>query len=141
MPRDENVQDLDDLFSASQAIRRQYDWQAYLNIAFMEGNQWVAWDGNQLWEPPVEDWREKVVDNRIQPFVKTEIAKMTKTRPQWVGVPKTQSDQDVGAARYAEMALEDAWKRHNMLRKLRAALLWSRCTGAGFWKVWWDKTI
>jgi hypothetical protein len=141
MPRDETLQDLDDLFAASAAVRRRFEWQVYLNIAFYVGNQWVAWDGNQLYEPQVEEWREKVVDNRIQPFVRTEIAKMTKTRPQWVGVPRTQSDQDVSAARYAELALEDAWKRHDMLRKLRAALLWSRVAGAGFWKVWWDPTL
>jgi hypothetical protein len=141
MPQDSTLRDLDHLFAASRAVRRRFEWQVYLNLAFYAGHQWVAWDGSRLFEPAVEEWREKVVDNRIQPFVRTEIAKMTKTRPQWVGVPRTQSDEDVGAARYAEMALEDAWKRHGMLRKLRAALLWSRIAGAGFWKVWWDPTL
>src|SRR3954453_20121513 len=130
MPQDSSIQDLNDRGSASAAVRRRFEWQVYLNLAFYLGQQWVAWDGNQLYEPQVEEWREKVVDNRIQPFVRTEIAKMTKTRPQWVGVPRTQSDQDVSAARYAELALEDAWKRQDMLRKLRAALLWSRVAGA-----------
>jgi hypothetical protein len=117
MPQDSTLRDLDHLFAASRAVRRRFEWQVYLNLAFYAGHQWVAWDGSRLFEPAVEEWREKVVDNRIQPFVRTEIAKMTKTRPQWVGVPRTQSDEDVGAARYAEMALEDAWKRHGMLRK------------------------
>jgi hypothetical protein len=72
-----------------------------------------------------------VVDNRIRPFVRTEIAKMTKTRPKFVAVPKSQADQDIAAARYAEQALDDAWKRHNLHRKLRQALLWARITGRG----------
>jgi hypothetical protein len=88
-----------------------------------------------------DDGTEQTTDNRIGPFIRTEIARMTKTRPKWVGVPKSQTDQDIAGARYAEQALDDAWKRHNLLRKLRAALLWSRITGAGFWKVWWDPSV
>lgn len=141
MARDETVTDLDALVTASQSVKRPFEWQAFLNIAFLAGHQWVAWDGNMLYEPQVEEWREKVVDNRIQPFVRTEIAKMTKTRPQWTGIPDSQSDEDIAGARYAELALDDVWRRHDLVRKLRAALMWSRTTPAGFWKVWWDKTI
>lgn len=105
------------------------------------GDQWVAWDGTQLFEPELEDWRAKVVDNRIQPAIRTEIAKMTKTEPTWTGIPADQSDDSISAARYAELAMEDAWKRHNLHRKLRAALLWARVATLGYWKVCWDPTV
>jgi hypothetical protein len=137
MPQDSTVTDLNDLFDAGRQIRRRFEPDAYLNVAFYLGRQWTRWDGTQIFGIP-EDSTEQTTDNRIGPFIRTEIARMTKTQPQWVAVPRTQSDQDQAATKYAVMALDDAWKRHNLLRKLRGALLWSRVTGAGFWKVWWD---
>src|SRR3954452_6638301 len=134
-PTDSTVEDLDDLLAASRNVRRRFEGDAYTNMAFYLGQQWTRWDGNQVYEVRLEDWREQAVDNRIGPFVRTEIAKMTKTRPKWVAVPRTKSDQDMDATRYAVLALDDQWKRQNLTRKLRQALLWSRVTGAGFWKV------
>ena len=131
----------DELYQAGRQTRRRVEPDAYLNLAFYAGKQWTAWDGGRVHEPALEDWREQVVDNRIRPFIRNEIAKMTKTRPKFVGVPNTQSDADVAAARYAEDLLEDTWHRLDLVRKLRAVLLWSRVTPAGFWKVWWDPTI
>jgi hypothetical protein len=140
MPQDSTVTDLNDLFDAGRQIRRRFEPDAYLNTAFYLGRQWTRWDGTQIFGVP-EDATEQTTDNRIGPFIRTEIARMTKTQPQWVAVPRTQSDQDQAATKYAVMALDDAWKRHNLLRKLRGALLWSRVTGAGFWKVWWDPSV
>lgn len=136
-----NTQDLDELLAGCRGVRRRYEPDAFLNLAFYSGKQWIMWDGQMLAQPELEPWRELVTDNRIRPALRTEIAKLTKTRPKWVGVPKTQSDMDIQASRYAEQALDDAWKRHSMLRKLRASLLWARICGAGYWKVWWDSTL
>jgi hypothetical protein len=138
---DSSVADLDDLLRASAAVRKPHEGDAYLNLSFFAGNQWVSYDGNMIFEPSLEDWREKVTDNRIRPLMRTEVAKMTKTRPQWVGVPVSQSDTDIAGARYAEDCLDDGWHRMNMLRKLRAGLLWSRVCKAGFWKIWWDPSV
>lgn len=138
MPEPTTVTELNDLLAASRAVKRRYEGDAYLNLSFLVGDQWTSFDGTRIWEPPVDDAIEKVTDNRIEPFVRTEIAKMTKTRPKPVAIPRTQSDRDIAAARFAEDALEDAWRRFNLQRKLRRALLWSRTAFAGFWKVWWD---
>jgi hypothetical protein len=136
---DSTVQDLNDLVAASRNVRRKIERQMLLNLAFEEGRQWLAVDrSGRLFKPAIEPWRELVVDNRIRPVVRTEIAKMTKTRPQWVAVPRTADDEDIAAARLAERALEWQFNQLDLLRKLRAALLWSRICGAGFWKVWWD---
>src|SRR3954467_8149674 len=118
MPQDSTVTDLNDLFDAGRQIRRRFEPDAYLNTAFYLGRQWTRWDGTQIFGVP-EDATEQTTDNRIGPFIRTEIARMTKTQPQWVAVPRTQSDQDQAATKYAVMALDDAWKRHNLLRKLR----------------------
>lgn len=133
------VADLDDLFSASRQVRRRFEPDAYVNLAFYDGKQWTKWDGGRLADVFVDDWQEQVVDNRIRPIIRKEVARMTKNKVKWVPVPKTSNDKDVEAAKYADAALDDAWKRHDCQRKLRRALLWSRICGAGFWKVWWDQ--
>lgn len=136
---DSTTQELDKLLAASREVRRRFEPQWFVNLSFYSGQQWIGFDGRRIFEPKLEDWRVKLVDNRIQPIVRTEIAKMTKTRPTFIGVPRTADDEDIAAARLSERAFEFAWKEHDLLRKLRAALLWSRITGAGFWKVAWDK--
>jgi hypothetical protein len=138
---DSTVEDLDDLLLASKRIRRRFEQQVFLNVAFFQDQQWVAWDGRKLYEPQLEAWRARITDNRIKPAVRNDIAKMTKTRPEFVGVPRTQSSEDIAAARYAESALDYQWRQQDLLRKLRGALTWSRVAGAGYWKIWWDRTL
>jgi hypothetical protein len=138
---DSTIEDLDNLLTASKRIRRRFEQQVYLNSAFFQDQQWVAWDGRKLYEPQLEPWRARITDNRIKPAVRNDIAKMTKTRPTFVGVPRTQGTDDIAAARYAEQALEYQWRQQDLLRKLRGALTWSRIAGAGYWKVWWDRTL
>lgn len=133
--------DLDERFAASRAVRRRFEPQWFLNIAFYEGNQWVGFDGGKLFEVQLEDWRAKIVDNRILPAVRTEIAKMTKTRPVWVGVPKDSSDEQIQSAKLRERVFEHYWGALHASPRLRSALLWSRVTGAGFWKVTWDRSL
>lgn len=135
------IDELDRKLAAAKRIRRQFEPQWYLDLAFYMGRQWTTFDGFMLADIELGDDRVRLVDNRIQPIVRTEIAKMTKTRPVFVGVPKSADDADIAAARLAEQLLEYEWKHLGLLRKLRAALLWSRVCGAGFWKVTWDSQL
>lgn len=141
MPKDSTVEDLEQLANASRSIRRKFEPQWFLNMSYYVGRQWVAYDGNRLYEPQLEEWRSKPVDNRIRGMLRKEIAKSTKTRPTWVGTPKDSSDTEILRARMRERVFEAYWPRLNMTRKLRAALLWSRVTGAGFGRMWWDSTV
>ncbi len=133
--------ELDERFDASRSIRRTFEPQWFLNIAFTEGDQWVAYDGNRIYQVELEPWRAKIVDNRILPAVRTEIAKMTKSRPVWVGVPKDSSEEQIQSARLRERVFEHYWGLLSASHKLRSALQWSRVTGAGFWKVTWDRSL
>jgi hypothetical protein len=137
-----NVTELNEMIASAAAVRRRYEGDAYLNLAFLTGHQWVRWDNTRLFKVEIDDgsW-EQTTDNRIRPFVRTEIAKLTKNKPTFIAVPKSSSDNDISAARFAADALEYSWQNFNLAAKLRQALLWSRVTPAGFWKVWWDKSI
>ena len=138
---DSTVQELELRKSAAKEIRRPFEGQWFVNLAMYLGHQWVSFDGNRLWEPPLEPWQVKLVDNRIQPAVRVDIAKMTKTRPTFVGVPVNQDDEALAAARLTERGLDFQWNELDLQRKLRAALLWSRNCSIGYWKVCWDKGL
>jgi hypothetical protein len=138
---DSAVQDLDDLQASSREVRRRFEEGWFLNLAFHEGKQWVAFDGRQLFEPELDPNMERRVNNKIRPAVRKEIAKITKQRPTWVGTPRDGSDDEISRARLREQIFEHEWRELNLTRKRRAALLWARTTGAGFWKIYWDATL
>lgn len=139
MPQlDSTTFDLDGLLAAAEAARRPFEPQVFMNLSFFVGDQWIAWDGTQIFEPQLEDWRARVVDNRIQPATLKEVAKMTKQRPDWTAAPNSQADEDISGARFAEMAMRDSWKTFDMSRKHRQALMGARVLTAAYWKVWWD---
>jgi hypothetical protein len=94
-------------------------------MAFHDGRQWVAFDGRQLFEPQLEPWRAKLTDNRLRGMVRKEIARMTKARPQWVGVPATVEDDEIDAARLRERVFEHDWQYLDVARKRRAAQKWA----------------
>ncbi len=137
---DSTTQELDQRLAASREIRRRFEGQWFINLSFFLGYQWVEFDGRSLWEPDLEPWQVKIVDNRIQPAVRVDIAKMTKSRPVFVGVPRTSDEEAIGAARLAEANMDYQWDQLDLQRKLRAALSWSRMCSAGFWKVCWDSS-
>jgi hypothetical protein len=137
---DISLHDLDEFFDASRAVRRRFEPQWFLNLAFHDGRQWLMFDGQRLFEPELEPWRAKLVDNRIRGMVRKEIARMTKQRPTWVGVPATSEDDEIDAARLRERLFEHDWQYLDVVRKRRAALQWARVCGAGFLKITQDPT-
>lgn len=129
---------LDEYFDASKAVRRVFEGQWLLNLSYHDGRQWVSFNGRQVHEIDLPDWKAKLVDNRIRGLVRKEIARMTKTRPVWVGVPTTSDDAEIDAARLRQRLFEHDWQYLDMARKRRAAQQWSRICGAGFLKITWD---
>jgi hypothetical protein len=138
--QDSATSELDELHRRSKKARSRFEPQWFLNCAYYNGDQWMKFDGGRLYQPSLEAWRLKPVDNRIQPVVRTEIAKMTKTRPDFAVTPTASDEEDIRAAAMGERVLDWLWKELDLTRKLRAGLLWSRICGAGFWKVCWDPT-
>jgi hypothetical protein len=137
---DPTVDELDEFFTASKNVRRPFEAQWYLNMAFHDGRQWMAFDGRQLFEPQLEPWRAKLTDNRLRGMVRKEIARMTKARPQWVGVPATSEDDEIDAARLRERVFEHDWQYLDVARKRKSGQQWARVCGNGFLKITWDST-
>jgi hypothetical protein len=136
---DSTLEDLDQRIDASRAVRREFEGQWLLNIAMYVGKQWLRYDGTRLYEYlPEDDLDPLIVDNRIQPAVRSEVAKITKTLPQWIGVPKDGTDEEVSAARLRERIFEHYWRALKIRSRYRLALNWSRIATAGFLKGTWD---
>lgn len=138
--RDSGVKDLEELLRKGKSARSTFEPDWFLNMAYYAGDQWLYWAGGKLNRPALRKGRVTLVDNRIQPAIRTEVAKMTKQKPTWQSTPLSARDEDVDAAQYGETIMEGFWHELHMLRKLRAALYWSRITGAGFWKMYLDST-
>ena len=133
-----DLKDLEERLRKAKSAKSRYEAAWFLNLAFYQGEQWVAWDGRSLYRPQLRRDRMMIVDNRIQPAVRTEVAKMTKQRPVFTVTPRTGDQIDVEAAQVAEQILEYEWTHLSMRDKLNRALLWSRVCGSGFLKVTWD---
>jgi len=141
MPKDSTVADLDNLHRQGKSARGKLEGVWAMNLAYYQGFQWLAWDGRQLYGPQMRKSRITIVDNRIQPCVRTEVAKLTKNRPSWVVTPRTADDSDANAAQIGEQILRYQWTHLGMSQKITKALLWSRICGAGFLKAFWDPTL
>jgi len=120
--------------------REPYELQAYLNISYFLGKQWIKTDraSNRLVEPPCEAWQVRYVANKVQPIVRTEWAKMTKNKFVMYVNPATTDNDDIKAARVAEKVVE--WAEYELgLQALdRDNILWGLTTGLSFMKPYWN---
>lgn len=125
----------------AQTARRPMEPDWYLNLAFFQGQQWVAADrSGRLYQPNLGDL-DPVTDNRVQPIIRTEVARMTKSRPSYAVTPRDMDDQSVNDAAAATRLLEWGWDEFGLAEKRRDAILWARVCGAGFIKTVWDPTV
>ena len=141
MPKDATAQDLNNLYGQARRARSRLEPGWYMNLAYYGNEQWLAWDGRQLFRPPIPRNRVTLVDNRIQPIIRKEIARMSKMRPVFTVTPVSADQEDTNAAALGEEIMRYLWSHLNMQRKRIRALLWSRICGAGFLKCYWDPTI
>src|SRR5881394_4558374 len=137
---DKDITALKKKLAEAKSVQAKFISTWELNRAYYSGDQWVYWNHVKVERPQLEPDTNRVLieDNRITGTVRTEISKMTKQRPAFVVVPVTADNDDVQAAGTGEQIIRFLWKHLDLSTKLELALLWSRITGAGFWKVCWD---
>ena len=124
-----------------ESLRRSYEENWYLNLAFYFGKQWVTWQrsptgtGNRLVEPPSSRNRVRLTSNRIAPVIRDELTKLIKEEPQFYVVPNTTEPTDVAAARVGESIAEYILKTNNYNKVRRQVTFWTLICGTGFTKV------
>jgi hypothetical protein len=132
------VGELEKLLRRAKASRGGFEPVWYLNMAYYMGRQWVFWNRGRLDRPLLEPWRVTLTDNRIIGIVRTDVARMTKQKPAFTVVPVTSETADMEASRTGEQILNYLWRHLSLRKRLMETLRWSRVTGAGFWKIYWD---
>ncbi|MCW0193397.1 MAG: hypothetical protein OJJ55_19120 [Rhodococcus sp.] len=120
-------------------MRRPFERDWYLNMAFIAGDQYVEYalePINRLVE--IEDVGIRALNNICIKIARTEQAKILKTRPVPTALPATDSEDDMYAARVIDAYfryLQDEW---NFDRRLRNAVYWLVATGNMFMKWYWN---
>ena len=114
-----------------------------INVAYLTGKQWISYDRNsrKIVEKPKENWEERVTINRIRPAIRTELAKITKSKIQFTVIAATNDDDDIDAAKVGTQVLEHIWRKTNMNEKRFKAALWQITTGTGILKHFWNSKL
>ncbi len=134
-------------YDRCKTARTQIERQWYLNMAFYQGRQWVAYLPNvsgvgvtgKLVTPPAPPYRVRAVINRIRSVVRMELSRMTTNKPNASVVPASSEDEDLFAAQAGEQVWESMYSTHKLPTVFRRAAFWTSICGTGFIKVWWDK--
>lgn len=126
-------------FKLCEQLRKSYEENWYLNLAFYFSKQWVVWQrsiqGNRLLDPAAPRNRVRLIANRIKPIVRIELTKLIKEEPQFYVVPNTTEPTDVAAARVGESIAEFVLKDSKYNKVRRQATFWTLICGSGFTKT------
>ena len=120
------------------------DW--YIQLAFYNGYQYHDWrsvNGRQiLQEEPNPAMLPRITVNRIEPIIRTEIAKTTSGQPSASVVPASNDEDDLLAANAAEQVWQYMYDKNKFQTEvLQKAEFWRAITGNGFIKTLWDPTV
>lgn len=120
------------------------DW--YIQLAFYNGYQYHDWrsvNGRQiLQEEPNPASLPRITVNRIEPIVRTEIAKTTSGQPSASVVPASNDEDDLLAANAAEQVWQYMYDKNKFQTEvLQKAEFWRAICGNGFIKTLWDPTV
>lgn len=120
------------------------DW--YIQLAFYNGYQyhdWRAVNGKQvLQEEPNPAMLPRITVNRIEPVIRTEIAKTTSGQPSASVVPASNDEDDLLAANAAEQVWQYLYDKNKFQTDvLQKAEFWRAIAGNAFIKTLWDSTV
>ena len=132
-------------YKKSKGARQAFERQWYLNMAFYQGRQWVAYApqnaglGNKLVVPPAPPYRVRSTTNRVRSVIRTEMSRLTSNKPNASVVPASSEDEDLFAAQAGEQVWESIYANHHLPTIFKRAIFWTVICGTGYIKVWWDK--
>jgi len=127
-------------FRLASEAKQSWENQAYVDLAFLLGYQWVNWeDGTGFIEVASDpETRYHLVHNLIQPAVRTQVSRIMSHKPWVTALPTTAEERDVEAARLGTKLLE-YWRRRLFTSTLEAEFYtWLVTVGTSFWRPGWD---
>lgn len=130
----------DEQFKTCVALRKTYEEQWYMNLAFYFSKQWVipqrtSSGGYRLFDPSTPRNRVRLTANRIKPIIRDELTKLIKEEPQFYVQPNTTDLKDVASARAGEAIADSIIHNKKFNKNRRLATFWSLITGTGYVKT------
>lgn len=132
-------------YEKAKTARKTEELEWYQNLAFYNGKQYHEWttrnNAQVLEEPKNPQGVPRIVVNRIEPIVRTEIAKTTSGAPSATVIPASNDDDDLMAAQAAEQVWQAMYDKANFQTAvLQKGEFWRSTCGNGFTKTYWDPT-
>ncbi len=120
---------------AAKEVRLPHERQWWLNMAFVQNEQWVVWDrySNSLRYKAMDAHKPKLTSNIITPRIRLQYSILTRAQPAFQLKSATQA-----AAKSTYYCMSGFWDRYKYLRTFKESLLWAICTGSGYVKPYWD---
>jgi hypothetical protein len=125
-------------------LRRGIEAVWWNNIALVTGDHHAQWDpirATFVDRDPNWDWTDKkprMVINHALTVARTELSKLTKSRPIMEVIANSDTQDDIAATRVGKSVLDFAEWRFRLRKMRRNALWWMIQTGLGAIYVGWD---
>lgn len=121
-------------------LRRPFERQWVINIAFITGNQYTAFNTaahtlHRIVGPPN---KKRSVDNIILPKWERKVSDLIKARPRISVVPNSTQEEDIIAARTGAKAAEWYYRNNVLKKKIRNLATWMYSTGNSFLDDLWN---
>jgi len=132
---------VDEEFKRRRNERIPWELQWRLNVAFIEGNQFMDINpaAQSLQEiPKIYFWQEREPFNQIAPIVETRIARMSRMRPVLKARPGTNSMDDIRSAKVSTHLLRNFYYEEQMQQKMGELYAWLEAMGSVFMKNIWN---
>jgi nicotinamide mononucleotide adenylyltransferase len=138
------VSHVDQEFERRRNERRPFELQWRLNMAFIDGNQYMDINAAimDLFEiPKLYWWQEREVFNHCAPIIETRIARISRMQPILKVRPATSEDYDLSGAK-VETRLLDYFLNERLTMEDRNTLFqWMEGCGTAFLKPIWDSKL
>ena len=139
--KDGLVSMVDEEFDRRRKERRPFELQWQLNIAFIEGNQFVdintsVWALDEI--PKLYWYQEREAFNQIAPIVESRLARLSRMRPVLRARPGTNEQKDLFAAKVGTALAQHTYRERRVQRAQARGNAWMESTGTVFDKNIWD---
>jgi hypothetical protein len=127
-------------------MRRAHEVQWWNNIAMVAGDHHAQYDPNKAvfqdrdpnWSAAMTDKKPRLVVNHSLSVARTELSKLSKSRPIMDVIANSNSSDDIAATQVAKSALDFAEWKFRLQKLRRAAWWWMINCGVGAIYVGWD---
>lgn len=142
---DDLVQALESARARRETLRKPYEKIWWDNLALIAGDHWVSWnptnglymDRDLTWQSD-DKKRPKLVLNHALTVKRTELAKITKSRPIMEVMAKSDEAVDIAGARVGENLIDAIEWKFKRRKNRKQVYSWMLSTGLGAVYVGWD---